>query len=102
MTELCSYHGFPADELDLARKELNSLVFSTRESEIPHNPYSHEARKLKSIEDGCPEQLKKCQEEVWVGRLGKVADTPLRQEKNIAIIVIVLASRAAIRGGLVP
>ena len=27
MTELCSYHGFPADELDLARKELNSLVF---------------------------------------------------------------------------
>lgn len=102
MTELCSYHGFPADELDLARKELNSLVFSTRESEIPHNPYSHEARKLKSIEDGSPEQLKKCQEEVWVGRLGKVADTPLRQEKNIAIIVIVLASRAAIRGGLLP
>ena len=45
MTELCSYHGFPADELDLARKELNSLVFSTRESEIPHNPYSQEARK---------------------------------------------------------
>lgn len=102
MTELCSYHGFPADELDLARKELNSLVFSTRESEIPHNPYSHEARKLKSIEDGSPEQLKECQEEVWVGRLGKVADTPLRQEKNIAIIVIVLASRAAIRGGLLP
>lgn len=37
-----------------------------------------------------------------MGRLGKVADTPLRQEKNIAIIVIVLASRAAIRGGLLP
>ena len=100
INDLCVYHGFP--EKDLAHKELNRLVFASQESEIPHNPYSHEARKLKSIEEGSLELLQKCQEEVWVGELGRVADTPLRQEKNIAIIVIVLASRAAIRGGLLP
>lgn len=36
------------------------------------------------------------------GRLGRVADEDLRNDKNIAIIVITLASRAAIRGGISP
>ena len=71
MTELCSYHGFPADELDLARKELNSLVFSTRNLKFRIIPYSHEARKLKSIEDGSPEQLKKMSGRGLGGQAGK-------------------------------
>lgn len=33
---------------------------------------------------------------------GKLADTPLRSAKNIGIVILTLASRAAIRGGLDP
>lgn len=43
-----------------------------------------------------------CQKEQWFGKLGRVGNTELRQERNIGIICITLASRAAIRGGVLP
>ena len=73
-----------------------------QETEICHNPYDHEQRKLFSIESGDLRQLRRCQKEKYEGRLGRVADEDLRNDKNIAIIVITLASRAAIRGGISP
>ena len=48
------------------------------------------------------DRLRRCQKEKYEGRLGRVADEDLRNDKNIAIIVITLASRAAIRGGISP
>ena len=77
-------------------------VFRTQEKEILHNPYEHETRKLASIREGNVDKLIECQDELWIGELGKVGDDPLRQEKNLGIVMIVLASRAAIRGGLSP
>lgn len=41
-------------------------------------------------------------EEVYVGQIGQLASTPLRQAKNLAIVLITLASRSAIAGGLLP
>lgn len=79
---------------------LQQRIFDMQEAEIPHNPYEHETRKLYCIETGDIEKLTECQYEKWFGKIGIVADNPLRQEKNIAIIVITLASRAAIKGGL--
>ncbi len=84
------------------QKNLVKKIFEMQELEIPHQPYSHEQRKLASIEEGNLGKLHKCQKEKFEGKLGKVADEPLRHEKNMSIIVLTLASRAAIRGGLSP
>ena len=67
-----------------------------------HNPYQHEQKKLGSIRAGNLKLLEECQAEVWPGELGQLADNPLRQEKNMSIVVISIACRAAIDGGVAP
>ena len=67
-----------------------------------HNPYQHEQKKLGSIRAGNLKLLEECQNEVWTGEIGKLADNPLRQEKNLSIVVISIACRAAIDGGVAP
>ncbi len=93
------------EDTEIERKSgvsINGRVFHHQETETPHNPYDHELRKLEAIQNGNGKELEKCRNEIWVGEYGKVAEDPLRQAKNLAIIAIVLASRAAIRGGLLP
>lgn len=67
-----------------------------------HNPYQHEQKKLGSIRAGNLKLLEECQDEVWPGEIGQLADNPLRQEKNLSIVVISIACRAAIDGGVAP
>lgn len=67
-----------------------------------HNPYQHEQKKLGSIRAGNLKLLEECQNEVWPGEIGQLADNPLRQEKNLSIVVISIACRAAIDGGVAP
>ena len=67
-----------------------------------HNPYQHEQKKLGSIRAGNLKLLEECQNEVWPGEIGQLADNPLRQEKNLSIVVISIACRAAIDGGVEP
>lgn len=98
--ELCKYHGISGWNKEKDIEKFQKNVFRRKEEGKLHNPYQHEQRKLKSIQEGRLKELAECQKEVYTGELGKVAENPLRQEKNISIIVIVLASRAAIRGGI--
>lgn len=67
-----------------------------------HNPYQHEQKKLGSIRAGNLKLLEECQNEVWPGEIGQLADNTLRQEKNLSIVVISIACRAAIDGGVAP
>lgn len=67
-----------------------------------HSPYQHERKKLESIRTGNLKLLEECQEEAWPGEPGCLADNPVRQEKNLAIVVISIACRAAIDGGVNP
>ena len=67
-----------------------------------HNLYQHEQKKLGSIRAGNLKLLEECQNEVWPGEIGQLADNPLRQEKNLSIVVISIACRAAIDGGVAP
>lgn len=67
-----------------------------------HNPYQHEQKKLGSIRAGNLKLLEECQNEVWPGEIGQLADNPLRQEKNLSIVVMSIACRAAIDGGVAP
>ncbi len=78
----------------------SELVFENREQGRRHNPYDQEFRECASIEHGDLEQLKRAIKEDYLGELGTLAKNPIRHTRNLGIVVITLASRAAIRGGL--
>lgn len=73
-----------------------------RENSVVHNPYGQEAREQEAIKKGDLEALKKSFQEIYVGEIGTLSHDPLRHEKNLAIVLITLASRSAISGGLLP
>ena len=54
------------------------------------------------IETGNLELLSRSWEEQYSGSLGVTAKDPARNGRNLGIIVVALATRAAIRGGLMP
>ena len=60
------------------------------------------SREGSSIENGDIEMLKKSINEDYKGKLGTLAKNELRNAKNLGIVLMTLASRAAIRGGLLP
>lgn len=57
-------------EENLKRNIVNK-IFDMQETEICHNPYDHERRKLFSIESGDLRQLRRCQREKYEGKLGR-------------------------------
>lgn len=87
---------------DAIMEDLSALVFDRREQEQPHNPYDQELREFTSIEQGDIPALRKSLQEDYTGKIGTLAKDEVRQMRNRAIVVITLASRAAIRGGLLP
>lgn len=84
------------------QESYSKLVFENREYGKIHNPYDQELREFSSIESGDLDQLKRSIDEDYTGEIGLLADHPLRNAKNRAIVVVTLASRAAMRGGVVP
>lgn len=87
---------------DAIMKDFSSLVFDRQEQEQPHNPYDQEIREFSSIEQGNIEMLQKSLQEDYVGKIGTLAKNEIRHMRNRGIVVVTLASRAAIRGGLLP
>lgn len=84
------------------QKRFSSLMFSNRENGVFHNPYDQEQREMDAVEKGDTERLEKSIRENYPGKVGTLARDPVRHAKNLAIVVITLASRAAIRGGIDP
>lgn len=67
----------------------SALIFERQEMDEPHNPYDMEMYRKSISED-------------YIGKLGTLSKDALRNSKNLAIVLMTLASRAAIRGGLLP
>lgn len=85
------------------QRRILEINMERRELSLPHNPYDQEEREFLSIEQGDSEGLRRALAEKRTGTMtGKLADSPLRSAKNIGIVILTLASRAAIRGGLDP
>lgn len=78
----------------------SELVFENQENGKRHNPYDQEFRECASIEQGDLEKLEAAIKEDYLGEYGTLAKTPIRHTRNLGIVVVTLASRAAIRGGL--
>ena len=84
------------------QKHFNDILFENHENNVHHNPYDQEMREFGSIENGDLIQLEKSLQEDYDGTIGTLAKDPLRNLKNLGIVLVTLASRAAIRGGLSP
>lgn len=67
---------------------------------VSHNTFEYEQRMLQFVTGGNPEGLRKLFANSSAGQPGKIADTYLRQLKNIFITCATMVSRAAIAGGL--
>jgi AraC-like DNA-binding protein len=72
------------------------------EENILNNNYSIENEFFRYIENGDIEGLSNFRIQTQNMKVGKIADNNLRQSKNIFIVVVTLATRAAIKGGLSP
>lgn len=91
------------DLSDEAEALYTSIVFNRNENEKPHNPYDQEVREQRSIETGDIELFKSSIAEEIISQTGVLdSKDKLRNYKDLAIVVITLASRSAIRGGLPP
>lgn len=90
-----------AEDYDVMRN-YSALIFERQEMDEPHNPYDQEIRESASIENGDIEMYRKSISEDYTGKLGTLSKDELRNAKNLSIVLMTLASRAAIRGGLLP
>ena len=88
------------DHTGKVQKHFNDILFENHENNVHHNPYDQEMREFGSIENGDLIQLEKSLQEDYDGTIGTLAKDPLRNLKNLGIVLVTLASRAAIRGGL--
>lgn len=95
--------NFFNDALDLSvRKKIHHVFYANQENGTVHNPYSQEKREQDSIRTGNPEALQKSFQEIYVGKMGTLAHNSLRNAKNLSIVVVTLAIRSAIEGGVLP
>lgn len=93
----------PIEQIDAAiQRNLSNLLFTNQENAGKHNPFDQELREVSSIENGDIEQLEKSWAEDYEGTIGTLAKTPLRHFQNLGIVLVTLASRAAMRGGVTP
>ncbi|WP_159442010.1 helix-turn-helix domain-containing protein [Clostridium sp. Marseille-P2415] len=102
MDDLISLNCVDPMTSEYVHKNFSELVFENRESGKKHNPFDQEIREFTSIENGDIRQLEQSWAEDYTGKLGTLAKDKMRSFKNICIVVITLASRAAIRGGVSP
>lgn len=84
------------------QKKFTDIVFENQENTQKHNPYDQEVREISSIRNGDLKQLEKSLSEDYIGNVGTLAKNQLRSFQNLAIVLITLASRAAIEGGVLP
>ncbi|MBN2853053.1 MAG: helix-turn-helix domain-containing protein [Clostridia bacterium] len=75
-------------------------VYTIKEEQNFHNTYQLERKLMKIIEDGQPEEMQKYIENPTLIKSGMLSDNNLRSIKNIFIVAVTLATRAAIKGGL--
>lgn len=96
-------------EHDLTSLQNNSIIkkyvecsYTFKEEGYMMSDYSVETELFRHVETGNLEGLKNFFNKSVSTKVGVVADNNLRQLKNIFIVTITLASRAAMKGGLTP
>ena len=102
LDDLIQYNCPERQLLNELAKTYSLALFENQEHGRPHNPYDQEVREFTSIQEGNLGLLKQSLDEDYIGQIGTLAKDELRHMKNWGIVIVTLASRAAIRGGLLP
>ncbi|MGN1344237.1 MAG: helix-turn-helix domain-containing protein [Traorella sp.] len=89
-------HHLPIEQLH------SNATFENRENLQSHNSYAFEQKYLEMLRQGDIDALINLFQNAPDIQVGKVAQTSLRQVKNIFIAAVTLATRASIEGGLPP
>ena len=84
------------------QKNFGTIILDNLETHTQHNSYAQEIREMDNIRSGDIERLKQSWQEDYLGSFGILAPTRLRTYQNLGIVITVLASRAAIEGGVHP
>lgn len=85
------------------QRKFSELLHHNQEYQQSHNSYLIELHWLESIERGDVDMLEKCwKSEARERSFGILSKDPLRNRKYLCVVVISLACRAAIRGGVYP
>lgn len=100
--EMIHFNWLHPSDLNQIHQKTSRILFENMENTSLHNPHDQELRELHSIRTGDLEQLQKSWEEDYTGQVGTLAKTKLRSSKNLAIVLVTLASRAAMEGGVHP
>lgn len=90
------------DQNRLLQEKVNQVCYAFQEQGKVHNPYSQERREQESIRRGDIQELNRSFRETYVGEIGTLAHDPVRQARNLAIVLVTLSSRSAIEGGVPP
>lgn len=98
--ELNDKNFITEDLLVSMKKKKGKLFFNYHEYSRVHNPYSQEARTMEGIRKGDVERVRKSLDETFVGEYGVLSRNALQSAKNLGIVGLALASRAAIEGGM--
>lgn len=99
--EFWRQNGIGQEKLErILDKGVGEVVFRRQEEQMAHNSYEKEVREMESIRRGDVKGLSRALQESHSGKVGKLANDPVRQAKDIAIVIAALASRKAIEGGM--
>lgn len=100
--EVAAFNTLSDKDSFTVQKTFHDIIFENQEYTRRHNPYDQEVREFSSIRNGDIKQLEKSIAEDYPGTVGTLAKSHLRSFQNLAIVIITLASRAAIEGGVMP
>lgn len=99
--QACFARNFSGEHIrEEVQQKTSAAVFSNRENQKSHNPYTQEVRLQNAIERGDLDALRKIWNEPAAGSLGSTARDPVRNGKNMAIYNVTFSGRAAIRAGI--
>ena len=79
----------------------SNRIHEAKEDQIFHNTYAFERQYLECVKNGETMRIKRLLDSAGKRLItGKIADTRLRNEKNLMIACVTLTTRAAIAGGM--
>ena len=97
-----AFQLFGEDYKEEVRSDAYSVIYQLRETDSAHNSYAQEVREQKAIREGNLEALKASWAEVQTGQYGRLGKDELTHYRNLSVVVLTLASRSAIEGGVLP
>ena len=90
------------DYTEPARSDAFSRIYQLRETNSAHNSYAQELREQKAVREGNVEALRESWAEIQTGQLGRLGRDDVTHYRNLSVVVLTLASRSAMEGGVLP